>query len=464
MTIGLQRSAAVRSAVLPVTDAGEAEASAARVKNAALFGGLALLTAVIVVLDVMTGNDLRIVPLLVVVPAFVSVFGTIRQTVGVATWIMAVVVTSRLVSGGSFWDLASGVAFTVLACGLGVGSCVLRIRHATEIARLRTAAVALQRQILRPLPVLTGHVVVHGLYAPIEEDRLVGGDIYEVVESPYGTRVIIGDVQGKGIAAIGAGFAALGAFREAANREPTLTGVVDALEDAVVRHNTFSAQTGETERFVTALILGIDDGDRVQAVNCGHLPPRLLHDGAAAPVPLRQTSVPLGMAELSSEPRVAEQLDFPSGATLLVFTDGVTEARNAAGTFYPLDTRLGRWAGAARARCWTPSTRTSTPSPAVNDATTSRCSRCAGRRPGAAAPYWPARARRRVPSRHSANRTGTRSRSRTWRPCCSASSRPDRHRTSAAGCTPGPAAAHEGCWTGSSPPAPHRRCCCSCRR
>ncbi|MGW9130274.1 PP2C family protein-serine/threonine phosphatase [Streptomyces sp. NPDC055681] len=345
MTIGLQRSAAVRSAAPPVTDAGEAEASAARVGNAALFGGLALLTALIVVLDIMTGNDLRIVPLLVVVPAFVSVFGTIRQTVGVATWIMVVVVSSRLVSGGSFWDLASGVVFTVLACGLGIGSCVLRIRHATEIARLRTAAVALQRQILRPLPVLTGHVVAHGVYAPIEEDRLVGGDIYEVVESPYGTRVIIGDVQGKGIAAIGAGFAALGAFREAAIREPTLTGVADALEDAVVRHNTFSAQTGETERFVTALILGIDDGDQVEAVNCGHLLPRLLHDGAAAAVPLRQTSVPLGMAELSSEPRVAEQLDFPSGATLLVFTDGVTEARNADGTFYPLDTRLGRWAG-----------------------------------------------------------------------------------------------------------------------
>ncbi|MFI6727128.1 serine/threonine-protein phosphatase [Streptomyces sp. R-74717] len=345
MTIGLQHRAATRGAALPGTDAGEEAVFAPRIGNGALFGGLVLLTVLVAVLDVRTGDELRLIPLLVVVPALVSVFGTIRQTVGVATWIMTVVVCSRLVTGGTFWDITSSVAFTVLACFLGVGSCALRLRHAAEIARLRSAAVALQRQILRPLPILTEQIFAHGIYAPIEEDRLVGGDIYEVVQSPYGTRVIIGDVQGKGLAAIGAGFAVLGAFREAAIREPTLTGVVDALEDAVARHNAFSAQTGEIERFVTALVLGFDGEDRVQAVNCGHLPPRLLHDGVACPLPLRRTSVPLGMAELSAEARVAEQLDFPPGATLLAFTDGVTEARDASGAFYPLDARLGHWAG-----------------------------------------------------------------------------------------------------------------------
>ncbi|MER7726757.1 PP2C family protein-serine/threonine phosphatase [Streptomyces sp. NPDC096323] len=344
MTIGLQHLSTTRGAGLAGTETGEAAVRAPRVGNGALSGGLVLLTALILILDMWSGDDLRLVPLLVVVPALVSVFATIRQTVGVASWIMVVAVTSRVTTGGSFWDITSGVVFTVLACFLGVGACALRIRHATEIARLRSAAVALQRQILRPLPILTDQVVAHGTYAPIEEDRLVGGDIYEVVQSPYGTRVIIGDVQGKGLAAIGAGFAVLGAFREAAIREPSLTGVVDALEDAVVRHNAFSAQTGEAERFVTALVLGFDDDGRVQAVNCGHLPPRLLHDSVASPVPLRRTSVPLGMAELSSDARPSEWLDFPPGATLLMFTDGVTEARDATGTFYPLDTRLSRWA------------------------------------------------------------------------------------------------------------------------
>ncbi|MFF9348872.1 PP2C family protein-serine/threonine phosphatase [Streptomyces sp. NPDC014734] len=344
MSIRLRHQAAPRGAALPGTDPGEAAVLAPRIGNAALFGGLALLTALVAVLDLWTGEEMRLVPLLVVVPALVSVFGTIRQTTGAASWIMVVVVCSRLMTGGSFWGVASGVAFAVVACFLGVGACALRLRHAAEIARLRSVAVALQRQILRPLPIATDQILAHGIHVPIEEDHLVGGDIYEIVQSPYGTRVIIGDVQGKGLAAIGTGFAVLGAFREAAIREPTLAGVADAMEDAVARHNAFTAQAGETERFVTALVLGVDGEDQVRAVNCGHLSPRLLHGGVAREVPLRRTSVPLGLAELGGEARTEERLDLPSGATLLLFTDGVTEARDASGAFYPLDARLECWA------------------------------------------------------------------------------------------------------------------------
>ncbi|NEB41235.1 PP2C family protein-serine/threonine phosphatase [Streptomyces sp. SID14515] len=340
-----QRGVRHRSGAVPGPDAGAASVSRSRIGNWTLVGGLTLLTLLVVFLDIRTGNDLRVVPLLVVVPALASVYCSLRQTIWVAVWITAVVVGFRAGADGTFWDFVFGIGFAVLACALGVAACAARIRHATEMARLRSAAVTLQRQILRPLPVATGHVLAHGLYEPIEEDRFVGGDIYEVVESPHGTRVIIGDVQGKGLAAIGAGFAAIAAFREAAIREPTLTGVVEALEDAVVRHNVFSAQTGEAERFVTALVLGFDGSGRVEAVNCGHLPPRLLHDGRASAVTLHRTYVPLGLAGLSREARTTESFDFPPGATLLVVTDGVTEARDTAGDFYPLDERVGAWAG-----------------------------------------------------------------------------------------------------------------------
>ncbi|MER5634142.1 PP2C family protein-serine/threonine phosphatase [Streptomyces nitrosporeus] len=343
MVKGLRRPAA-RRAVLPGTDPDEARAGASRIGNAALATGLLALTSAVVVLDALTGDDLRLIPLLVVLPALASVFCAVRQTVGVALWVTLVVVGSSIAAGGAFWDVVFLIGFTALASGLGVLACSARIRHATEVARLRSAAVALQRQILRPLPVVTRELRVQGLYEPIEEDRFVGGDIYEVVQSPHGSRVIIGDVQGKGLPAIGAGFAALGAFREAAVREPELTAVADALEDAVVRHNAFSAETGETERFVTALLLGFGAGDQVGAVNCGHLPPRLLHDGTESTVPLRRTSVPLGLAALSDEARAAEQFTLPPGASLVVFTDGVTEARDPAGGFYPLDERLARWA------------------------------------------------------------------------------------------------------------------------
>ncbi|MEU9060820.1 PP2C family protein-serine/threonine phosphatase [Streptomyces sp. NPDC048430] len=345
MVMGLRRPSAARSLPLPGVDPGETEAGASRIGNWALALWLLLLTVAVVLLDSLTGNDLPLIPLMVVLPALASVFCTVRQTAAVAVWVTLVVVGSRIASTGAFWDVVFLIGFTVLASALGVVACAARIRHATEVARLRSAAVALQRQILRPLPVVTRQVCAHGLYEPIEEDRFVGGDIYEVVQSPHGTRVIIGDVQGKGLPAIGAGFAALGAFREAAIREPELTAVADAVEDAVVRHNAFSAETGEDERFVTALLLGFDGGERVRAVNCGHLPPRLLCDGAASVVALHRTSVPLGMADLSGDARAAEWIGFPPDAALLVFTDGVTEARDEAGAFYPLDERLRLWAG-----------------------------------------------------------------------------------------------------------------------
>lgn len=343
--MGLRRPSAAPSVPLPGTDQAEISAGAARIGNWALALWLLLLTAVVVVLDALTGNDLPLIPLLVVLPALASVFCTVRQTTVVAVWVTLVVVGSRIASTGAFWDVVFLIGFSALASALGVVACAARIRHATEMARLRSAAVALQRQILRPLPVTTQQVCAHGIYEPIEEDRFVGGDIYEVVQSPHGTRVIIGDVQGKGLPAIGTGFAALGAFREAAVREPELTAVADAVEDAVVRHNAFSAENGEAERFVTALLLGFDGGDRVRAVNCGHLPPRLLYDGAASAVALHRTSVPLGMADLGGEARAAEWIDFPPGAALMVYTDGVTEARDAAGAFYPFDERLRGWAG-----------------------------------------------------------------------------------------------------------------------
>ncbi|MEU8679207.1 PP2C family protein-serine/threonine phosphatase [Streptomyces sp. NPDC048560] len=328
---------------MPDLEAREAAAGASRIGNGALAGLVMAFTSLVVVLDYLIGADLQVIPLLVVAPALASVYCTVRQTVSVAVWITAVVVVSRVLIGGSYGGLVLGIVFTMLACGLGVGSCAARIRHAVEIARLRTTAGAIQRQILHPLPVLTDQVHADGLYEPIEEDRLVGGDIYEVVESPHGTRVVIGDVQGKGLAAMGAGIAVLGAFREAAIREATLTGVAAALEDAVVRHNASSARSGEAERFVTALVLGFDTDGRVEAVNCGHIAPRLLHDGAARVVRLGRTSVPLGMADLSPEKRTAEHLGLPAGATLLVCTDGVTEARDASGSFYPLDERLAGW-------------------------------------------------------------------------------------------------------------------------
>ncbi|WP_189943058.1 PP2C family protein-serine/threonine phosphatase [Streptomyces aurantiogriseus] len=300
------------------------------------------LTVPIVLLELaIDDRTVRLAPLLILLPAFPAAIGTVRQTAYAAGWVLIVLTGVLLYRPLASWG--NFVIIMVVAAVLGVFcvlTCHVRIRREQDLRRVRSTAVALQRQMLRPLPVLTDQVIVDGVYLPVEEDRLVGGDIYEAVASPYGTRLLFGDVQGKGLPAIGAAFAALGAFREAALREPTLTALVEGLERAVVRHNAFAQQTGEPERFVTALVLGIDTSAETQAVNCGHPPPYLLHAGPVAPVPLGEPGVPLGLADLASRPRTVAWFPFPTGATLLACSDGVTEARNTTGAFYPLEERL----------------------------------------------------------------------------------------------------------------------------
>ncbi|MFJ4821606.1 PP2C family protein-serine/threonine phosphatase [Streptomyces sp. NPDC088801] len=304
------------------------------------------LTIPIVALELaIDDRTVRLTPLLILLPAFPAAIGTVRQTTYAVGWVLLVITGVLIYRPLPSWY--NSMIVMVLAATLGalcVVTCHLRIRRERDLRRVRSTAVALQRQVLRPLPVLTDRVIVDGVYLPVEQDRLVGGDIYEAVASPYGTRLLFGDVQGKGLPAIGAAFAALGAFREAALREPTLTALVDDLEMAIVRHNAFAQQTGEPERFVTALILGIDASADTQAVNCGHPPPYLLNTGAVTSIRLGDPGVPLGLADLAPKPRTVEWFPFPAGATLVACSDGVTEARSISGAFYPLEERLRAWA------------------------------------------------------------------------------------------------------------------------
>lgn len=303
-------------------------------------------TVLLAVIGVFLDRETRLVPFLVVLPALISGRGTVRQTVVASVWVTLTIVAALFDRAED--TVAAGVATVVFALvfnGLSVARAAQRVHREGEIARLRSAAAALQRQLLRPFPLVTDQLLVHGLYQPVEEDSRVGGDVYEVVASPYGSRVFIGDVQGKGLPAISAAFAVLSAFREAAVAEPTLTAVVDALEEAVLRHNSFAAQVGESERFVTALVLGVDSEDEVQVINCGHVAPLLFDGGKTGPVLHGEPCVPLGLDALAPTPRTVDWFAFPHGSTLLLCTDGVTEARDPSGAFYPLEERAAVWAG-----------------------------------------------------------------------------------------------------------------------
>ncbi|MCX4728846.1 PP2C family protein-serine/threonine phosphatase [Streptomyces sp. NPDC090052] len=311
-------------------------------RNAEVVIGAVSVTFLVVLLGALSESPVWLLGLLVFLPGTASALCTVRQTTFVAAWTTLVVIVTVLVRHGDGRSWLDQIFMMLLTLALGAASvyaCHRRTLREHEMLRLRSTAAAMQRHILRPLPQLTDDVLVDGVYEPVQEDRLVGGDIYDVAVSPWGTRVLIGDVQGKGLPAVGAAFAVIGTFREAAHREPTLTALVDALDASVVRHNSYAAQTGDDERFVTALIVNVDAHEEVQAINCGHIPPQLL-DNATVITPALGSGVPLGLAELAAEPATVDWFAFPPGATLLLTTDGLTEARAADGTFYPVTERL----------------------------------------------------------------------------------------------------------------------------
>ncbi|MFH9862064.1 PP2C family protein-serine/threonine phosphatase [Streptomyces sp. NPDC017202] len=305
---------------------------------------LVAVTVLLAVIGVFLDRETRLAPFLVVLPALIAGRGDVRQTAVASTWVTVMIAAALFDTADDTIGAATAtVVFALVFNGLSVARAAQRVRSDREIARLRSAAAALQRQLLRPFPLMTDQLIVHGVYQPVEEDSRVGGDVYEVVSSPYGSRVFIADVQGKGLPAISAAFSVLSAFREAAVAEPTLTAVVDALEDAVLRHNSFAAQAGESERFVTALVLGVGADTEVQAINCGHVAPLMLHGDRNGPVLKDEPCVPLGLDALSPRPRTVEWFAFPQGSTLLLCTDGVTEARDPSGDFYPLEERAAAW-------------------------------------------------------------------------------------------------------------------------
>ncbi|MFF3976466.1 PP2C family protein-serine/threonine phosphatase [Streptomyces sp. NPDC001828] len=307
---------------------------------------LCALVGVTAVIDLATGTGTQIIHLSGLAALIAAMLCTTRQVVLVGAFYtasVAVVYTSELANSGAPTVIASitGSAVAGIACVL---LCKSRWEREQLLARVRSAAEAAQRTLLRELPLHTDDAVVDGLYVSSAQDALIGGDIYEVLPTPYGTRVLIGDVRGKGLPAIHAGAAVLTSFREGAYHQPSLLGVCTRMEEALLRHNHYARDTGDGERFVTALVLQLEPAGRAEIVGCGHTAPFRLGGGKAEEIWLDDPGLPLGLGNLAPQARTAQRCSFPAGERMVLCTDGVTEARDGKGVFYPLVDRLSTWA------------------------------------------------------------------------------------------------------------------------
>ncbi|WP_435865690.1 PP2C family protein-serine/threonine phosphatase [Streptomyces xanthochromogenes] len=290
--------------------------------------------ALVVVANVIAGPTVGLLPLVALGPAFAGLVGGWRRTVVVG--LIALVAGVGLGIYSELFEERRGFASLAAVAGVtavaAVGS-VMRQRREAELAGMRSIAEVAQRVLLRPVPRSAGHLRAAVSYTSAVAEARIGGDLYEVVAAPGGVRVIIGDVQGKGLESVETAAVVLGAFREAAHDEPDLKGVGARIARAAGR-------TLQGEKFVTAIIAELDPANGAVFLNYGHPPPLLVRaDGSVSFPEPAEYALPLGLGLGPDDGPQPFQVAFAPGDQLLLYTDGVTEARDREGAFYPLGAR-----------------------------------------------------------------------------------------------------------------------------
>lgn len=322
-------------------------ADTAMVRTRVSLGCTVLLTVLVMVIGPTLGRAPEFAGLLVFLPAAAAGVCSVRQTAWISAWTVFVTMCTLVV--GPDPGTGASLALVLVAVGFGAFSvylCRWRLRHVEVAVRLQKTADAMQRSLLRPLPMEAGTVRLAGVHAALGDGVLIGGDVYDMAGSSHGVRVLIADVQGKGLGALGAAVAVVAAFRDAVHTQASLLGVTEAMEHAVELQNSYAVQTGEPERFVTAVVLGLGKGHDVEMVNCGHPVPYVLDSSEVRRATAAAADVPLGLGALAG-PRTVRRFPMGRDHVLVLFSDGLNEGRSRDGSFFPLRERLAGLRGAS---------------------------------------------------------------------------------------------------------------------
>ncbi|MFV6030918.1 PP2C family protein-serine/threonine phosphatase [Streptomyces sp. NPDC056264] len=302
-----------------------------------------------VLFDVLTPSQYSAAPMFSAAPLIAAPFFSTLTTL--LTGIAAVLASVGLhLYNGTAGEASSLTEFltvlTVSALALLINRVVLR--SGERLASARVIAETAQKAVLPTPAERIGGLQCAARYEAAQADAFIGGDLFAVQDTPWGVRLVVGDVRGKGMDAVEAVAVVIGAFREAAEQERTLEGVAQRLERALAREGTRRHGLDAFEGFTTAVLAEIPRSDGsgtfdgfVRVVNRGHPPPLMLYaDGRLDTWEPGEPALPLGMGDLAAWPDRAEARPYPPGATLLLYTDGLSEARNAEGVFYDPGERL----------------------------------------------------------------------------------------------------------------------------
>lgn len=306
-----------------------------------------LIIAITVVIDVATPRTTQVAPLLVAAPVVAAATISVRGTAVISAIVVALTVAMNVYH--DVWGALSSDMTLASAAAVGLASivaAVIREKREAELRQVRSVAEAAQRALLRPPPPRIDRLAVRSVYLAAEAEAQIGGDLYETLQTPFGARVLIGDVRGKGLPAVGVSAVLTGCFREAAYREPTIGEVAGRMEETALREiDRDDPCEAYSERFTTALLVEIPTEEPVaRIVHLGHPEPLLINSGTVTGQLPDRPGVPIGLGRLVGTLPVPQTIDFRPGARLLLYTDGFIEARDEHGVYFPLAESAARHA------------------------------------------------------------------------------------------------------------------------
>jgi phosphoserine phosphatase RsbU/P len=271
-------------------------------------------------------SGLTVISLVIVAPLIAATAADERRTAIVAGAAVVLTIAAGPERGpmedANFWIWLTAVcAMSLLAVVLAR----VRRRREEHLARMTAIAKASQVALLPPVPPQITGIGIAARYRSATPEASAGGDLYEVIPTGHGIRVIIGDVRGNGLDAVLLARHVLSAFRRSAVAVPALERVAGEVSRAIRPH------LGE-EDFVTAALAQIAPSGELTVVNCGHHPPLLHHGGGLRPL-TGTTALPLGL----EDDFTAFTASWRPGDRLLLYTDGLVESRNHHGDFLPED-------------------------------------------------------------------------------------------------------------------------------
>lgn len=303
-------------------------------------GWLAATLALLVVLsgiDLTLPSNANISGSLVLGPFLASVRTSPRRVIEIGALAVLGAVGLAVNDGSGLHASTARLAVVVGGTVLATQASRLRIRREQRLVELSSVAEAAQRAIIRAPRSPVGSVAVATWYQSSVEAASVGGDCFEALDTPYGIRLLIGDVRGHGLPSVRLAALVVGGFRTLAYLEADLTAVAKELDMLAARYvSDSSGAEGESdgEEFVTAVLVEVH-GTEVTLANCGHPPPLLVDEnGATLLLEATEPTPPLG---LGSDPHL-DHVTVPARGRVLLYTDGLIEARDHAGQFFDIAT------------------------------------------------------------------------------------------------------------------------------